>query len=180
MIFLKDFFLVLTVIPRLIWGWVRIILRISNSLFKYFLSLGLFEKILLIVSLAQFGGTLRPWIEYSVDFLENPETVQVSVKSNLWIILLSLGVLVTSQLSTIRFQKKILIGLQILLTILVSLGFAFPSILFTDFINPLDYHYSIFAKVFVGIHYPFSLFILFYFFQKQEKTNEVSETLTSP
>jgi len=163
---LKDSVFFITLLPRVAWGWLRVFFRIVKIFINYFLNLHSLEKLIFIFALGQFGGTLRPWIEYSVDFLENPEILQVSIKTNLWFISLSFSILVTSQLFQLKFQKNLLLGLQILLTILVSSGFAFPNIFFTDFINPSDYHYTVFAKLFLFIHYIFLIVVIYSFFKK--------------
>jgi hypothetical protein len=178
MIFLKDLFLVLTLIPRVFYGWMRVLIRLSIDLFGYFILLSFLDKALFVLAFLQLGGTLRPWLEYSVDFLDNPETLQVSVKANLWIILLSLLVFLFSQWNQSKHRKLYICITQIFLTILVTIGFLFPNLLFTDFINPTDYRYSVFAKIFLTIHYPFTLFSLYYFFQKEPQSKQIQETLT--
>lgn len=171
--FLKLVVEILLVYPRIWIGWVRILLRTLRSLLLEFLLLSKWKKIFSTLAILQVFFAIRPWIEYSVLFLDQKEILQISIKSNLWI-LFFLGL---NFLGNFLFLEKLFyfnFFLQILVSAIVGIGVLYPNVLFTDFLKKEDYTYSINFYIFLIFHALATLTHVIYLFLYRKTKHETS------
>lgn len=158
--FFSSLLLALQVIPLLIWGWARLFSRILVQGFRFVLSKKISFIILFFTTLAQLFFSARPWIVYNVDFVDNPEIIYVSIKSNLYIVIPSFinFLLINFYLKTATV--KIFFALQLVVLLVYCLGLIFPDVFFVDFQNPNDYQFHLSAILF-GVFAGFNLLLVF-------------------
>ncbi len=172
--FISSILLAFQVIPLLIWGWIRILLRFGFIGFQFIFQKKFIFIILFFTTLLQFLSSARPWIEYTVDFVDNPETVYVSSKTNLYIILPSFINFLLINFYYSKRTNKIFIALQIFVLTLYFAGLNWPSVFITDFQNPEDFQFR-FVMIFFGILSGINLLISFWLMKTETEQNESVE-----
>ena len=171
--FFSSLLLALQVIPILIWGWVRLFFRILVQGFQFISNKKIPFIILFFTTLAQLFFSVRPWIVYNVDFVDNPETIYVSVKSNLYIVIRSFINFLLINFYLRAITVKVFFVLQVIALSVYFLGLAFPDVFFVDFQNPSDYQFHL-AAILFGAFAGFNLFMIFW----NRKLPESTETQT--
>lgn len=114
-------------------AWIFSSWKKREFLFKLGILTGCMEIIL----------SVRPWLSYTVQFLESPEIIQVSGKLNLPFFLLSLVSLYCITISESRHAFKIHLATQGLVFVLFLASFFFPNPVLHDFINQVDYRLTL-------------------------------------
>lgn len=167
---------ILLIYPKIWIGWIKLFLRFVLSGIQLFLGLSPWKKIFFIVGSIQTFYAARPWIEYSVQFLEQKEVLQISVKSNLWILFL----LIFNFFGNLFFIEKFFyfnFFFQISVSLLVGIGILYPNLLFTNFLKQEDYTFSIHFYIFVFFHTLTTFLHIVYLFQKRKfKHENISST----
>lgn len=171
--FLRLLLEILLIYPRIWIGWISVILRVLQALLTQFLLLSKWKQIFLVLTLLQIFFAIRPWIEYSVEFLDQKETLQISIKSNLWI-LLFLGL---NFLGNLLFLEKLFyynFFLHILVTSIIGVGIFYPNLLFTNFLKTEDYSYSMNFYIFLSLHFTITVIHIIYLLSYRKTKHETS------
>jgi hypothetical protein len=172
--FFSSILLAFQVIPLLIWGWIRVILRFWFIAFQFIFQKKFIFIILFFTTLLQFLSSARPWIEYTVDFVGNPETVYVSSKTNLYIILPSFINFLLINFYYTKKTNQIFLALQIFVLALYFAGLNWPSVFITDFQNPEDFQFRL-VMIFFGIISGVNLLLSFWLTRAGRETTESVE-----
>ncbi len=173
--FLKFVLEILLVYFRIWTGWVRVLLRALQILFSEFLILSKWKQIFLILGFLQIVFTIRPWISYSVQFLNEREILQISIKSNLWILLL----LMLNFFGNLFFFTKFFyfhLSFQLMASFIVVVGIFYPNLLFTNFLKIEDYTYNLNFYTFLFFHFSATFLHMLYIFTYRRAKHEISST----
>ena len=161
-----DFF---SFIPVLLFGWFRLLGKFIQVNFSFWMSLPVLNRVLSVFLLVQFLFTMRPWFEYSVKFVDVPEHIYVSSKSNLWFILLSLfGLIYVSGIIRHSASKFMISIFQLCILSLLIAGYLSPSLIHVDFLNQADYNFSMNLYIFFSGYIPALLLSVYGALQKEE------------
>lgn len=161
-----DFF---SFIPVLLFGWFRLLIRFFQFGFSFWMTLPVLNRVLSVFLFIQFLFTTRPWFEYSVRFVDVPEHIYVSSKSNLWFILLSLfGLIYVSGIIRHIASKFMISVFQLCILSLLIVGYLSPSLIHVDFLNQTDYKFSMNLYIFLFGYVPALLLSVYSALQKEE------------
>lgn len=122
-------------------------------------------KLGIVLSLAEAFFSVRPWLAYSVQFLDAPELVQVSGKLNLVFFLLAFLSFYSITVSESKHALRIHLTTQGLIFVLFAGSFFFQNTFLHDFQNPGDYNLTQ-NFYFFGISAQISLLLGFRIYQK--------------
>lgn len=122
-------------------GWFKVLIRLFFYLFDWARSRTIFELFFLALLFLQFFFSMRPWYAYEINFSNQPETILVSIKINLYVIILSLIPILISLGEKTPSVSKWIFGMQFLVGVILAIGYFFPNPFFIDFINEKDYKF---------------------------------------
>ncbi|MCZ8343961.1 MAG: hypothetical protein O9301_13085 [Leptospira sp.] len=155
-------------IPIILSGWMNLLKSMAISLYSYWSSKVLFDKIFFIFLFLQLIGSLSPWFYYNIQFLENTEKVFLGPKLNAIFVLISLLNFFFLGFWKAAWTRVWFFSTQLLSSVLVVWGYLDPKRFFYEFVNPKELQYT---PMFFG----FLFFLLFSFifgyltFQEEDK-----------
>lgn len=137
----KDLYTIASIPLTVIKGWQHIFKNVGLVVFNLWYKKPLQDRILSGTLFLQFVLSLTGWIGYKMNFGSGTENLAVSVKPNIYFILISLINLVMMEFYKRNIFIIIAIFLQLIAVALLTAGAIFPQPFFVDFLEKGDYYF---------------------------------------
>ncbi|MCP5511761.1 MAG: hypothetical protein H7A24_07760 [Leptospiraceae bacterium] len=122
--------------------WILFLFHILKSSITGFWKWSFIEKLLFLSTFAQLFFALRPWIYYTVNFVEVEEVIFVSSKINLYLVISCLITFFLGNFGQFQIHKKLFISFELILAIVYITALVYPNPILTDFRIASDFNYT--------------------------------------
>lgn len=176
----KELLFLVQLIPAVIIGWFFVFIRLFRATWTFFYNNRLIQNLVFFGLLFQFLWSIFPWMEYRVNFAGTTELIRVSVRMNLYFILLTFASFLFVGLLSIPHSRKVYFGIQLIIGGFYLSGLLNPLQFFVDFKKINDVQMNGNGKLFgVFCLYNFVLSIVLLFLEWKFKTLKPTSTQSS-
>lgn len=135
----KDLIALIPVVTK---GWIQVFKNITISLYSYWNSKILFDKIFFILLFLQLLAALSPWFQYQISYSGQMETIYLGPKLNAVFILVSLLNFFFLGFWKAAWTRVWFFATEILAIVFVIWGYIDPKKYYYEFVNPNEIHYT--------------------------------------
>lgn len=175
MMILSEILFFLRLIPLAFWGWFRSVVFLFVNFVSFYARKTILEQISILFLIAQIIMATQPWVSYRVQFLSQPELIDVSIKINLWVLGWCGLVFLMHFFWDHNLHKFFFLFGQLALVALLVIGYFLPNPLLVDFLVREDFSFNVNYYIFSGLVAITSLLSILRLISSPKKEQPVEE-----